>query len=99
VVILLGNGELYLNLPNSDKKGANTLPPAGRPFFKRLKTPGNMLLHHLPAYRPELNPMERLWCLSNRMYEDCEALFDAGCEAWNRLNDKRNAPVCRANCI
>ena len=48
--------------------------------------------HHLAASRaPELNPVENIWqyirsnWLSNRVFDDYEAILDAGCEAWNKL--------------
>lgn len=43
----------------------------------------------LPAYSPELNPVEQVWqwlkqnYLSNRCYSGYEAIVDASCEAWN----------------
>lgn len=49
----------------------------------------------LPPYSPELNPIEQVWAwlkqkwLSNRAYEDYEAIVGACCEAWNLFaNDK-----------
>ncbi len=48
--------------------------------------------HHHPAAiaRPELNPVENIWhlranWLSNRVFEDYNAIVDAGCEAWKKL--------------
>jgi hypothetical protein len=44
----------------------------------------------LPAYSPELNPVERIWLylkeryLSHRLL-DYEAIVDAACEAWNKF--------------
>ena len=43
----------------------------------------------LPAYSPELNPIENLWHYlkshhwSNRAYADYDALFQAAEDAWN----------------
>lgn len=59
----------------------------------RLRVPGNITLPHLPPYSPELNPVENIWQflrqnkLSNRVFDTCEAIVDACCEAWNALMD------------
>jgi transposase len=53
-----------------------------------LRVPVNISLLHLPPYAPELNPVENLWAflrgnkLSNRIFEDYDAILDACCEAW-----------------
>jgi hypothetical protein len=45
----------------------------------------------LPAYSPELNPMERVWLyrreqsLSHRVWDTVEAIFEACSRAWNDL--------------
>lgn len=57
----------------------------------RLRVPGNITLLHLPPYSPELNPVENIWAylrankLSNRVFEDYDAIVDACCDAWNWL--------------
>jgi transposase len=57
----------------------------------RLEIPDNISLLHLPPYSPELNPVENIWqylrqnYLSNRIYENYDAILDACCEAWNSL--------------
>lgn len=57
----------------------------------RLVVPGNVTLLPLPAYSPELNPVERVWLylreryLSHRVLRDYGAVLDAACRAWNRL--------------
>ena len=77
------------------------LDNAGWHVANRLKVPQNLTLLFLPPYSPELNPTERLWCwmkthdLSNRVYEDYDALFQAGATAWNRLTPQRIQTVCR----
>ena len=51
----------------------------------------NVTLVKLPPYSPELNPIEQVWLwlkqkwLSNRAYENYEAIVEACCEAWNRF--------------
>ncbi len=58
---------------------------------KELKVPKNLTVILLPARSPELNPVENIWqylrqnWLSNRVFEDYDAIIDAGCDAWNRL--------------
>jgi transposase len=57
----------------------------------RLTVPDNISLLHLPPYSPELNPAENIWqylrqnYLSNRIYENYNAIIDACCQAWNAL--------------
>lgn len=53
--------------------------------------PANITLVFLPAYSPELNPVERVWLylrerfLSLRLLPSAEAIIDACCDAWMRL--------------
>ena len=53
--------------------------------------PKNITIILLPSRAPELNPVENIWqyirsnWLSNRVFDDYEAILDAGCEAWNKL--------------
>jgi putative transposase len=57
----------------------------------KLKLPKNLTIILLPSRSPELNPVENVWqylranWLSNRVFEDYEAILDAGCDAWNKL--------------
>ena len=57
----------------------------------KLKVPHNISLLRLPAYSPELNPVENVWQylrqnqLSNRVFDSYGAIVDAGCDAWNAL--------------
>ena len=54
----------------------------------KLKVPKNLTIILLPSRAPELNPVENIWqylranWLSNRVFEDYNAIVDAGCEAW-----------------
>lgn len=56
-----------------------------------LVVPENVVLLPLPAYSPELNPIERIWLflkeryLSHRLHDDYDSIVDAACAAWNRL--------------
>ena len=67
------------------------LDQAGWHGSPRLIVPDNITLLPLPAYSPELNPVERVWLylrerfLSNRLLADYTAILDAACEAWNAL--------------
>jgi hypothetical protein len=53
--------------------------------------PGNVTLLPLPAYSPELNPVERVRLylrerfLSHRVLDGYPAVLDAACRAWNAL--------------
>jgi len=57
----------------------------------KLNVPDNVSLLKLPAYSPELNPVENIWQylrqnqLSNRVFDSYEAIVEACCEAWNAL--------------
>jgi len=60
----------------------------------KLKVPGNLTIILLPSRSPELNPVENIWqylranWLSNTVFEDYNAIIEAGCEAWNNLIDQ-----------
>jgi len=60
----------------------------------KLKVPKNITIILLPSRSPELNPVENIWqylranWLSNRVFDNYEAIIDAGCEAWNKLIDQ-----------
>ena len=55
----------------------------------QLEPPGNIVLLPLPAYSPELNPMENVWeylranKLSARVWQDYDAILKACADAWN----------------
>jgi putative transposase len=56
-----------------------------------LKVPDCITLVPLPAYSPELNPVERIWeylkerYLSHRLFDDYDAIVEAATRAWNKL--------------
>lgn len=64
---------------------------AGWHKSKDLTVPDNISLLKLPAYAPELNPVEKVWQflrrnkLAHRLYDSYEAITDACCDAWNFL--------------
>jgi transposase len=72
---------------------------------RALNVPDNITVLLLPPYSPELNPVERLWAylrshfLANRVYEDHQALLDAGAEVWRKLPPKVLRSVCACGYI
>ncbi len=58
-----------------------------------LDVPQNLSLLFIPPKSPELNPVENIWqymrqnWLSNRVFNDYDAIIKAGCHAWNKLID------------
>ena len=60
----------------------------------KLDAPRNMTIILLPSKFPKLNPVEKVWqylranYLANCVFENYDAILDAGCEAWNRLIDQ-----------
>ena len=60
---------------------------------KQLKVPENITLIPLPAYSPELNPMEQVWQwmkhnhLSNICFESYDDIVDKLSIAWNAFSD------------
>lgn len=73
---------------------------AGWHKSKGLKVPDGITILLLPAYSPELNPVENLWhymrshYLSNRVYADYDALLEAGTTAYRRLTPDLLRTVC-----
>jgi DDE superfamily endonuclease len=75
-------------------KGAHAvllLDRAGWHTTGNLVWPKNITPILLPSRSPELNPVEQIWqflranYLSNRVFETCDDIIDASCQAWNRL--------------
>lgn len=75
---------------------------AGFHRSRQLRVPDNITLLALPAYSPELNPIENLWHYlkshywSNRAYADYDALEQAALDAWQHaaLNPELMKSVC-----
>lgn len=86
-----------------DRHAVLVLDQAGWHIAGGLEIPANITLHFLPSYSPELNPVERLWLwmrehlLSNRVYDDEQALQAAGSDAFNSLSTDRVQSVCRVD--
>ncbi len=74
-----------------DAHAVLVLDQAGWHGAGQLKWPDNITPLPLPPVSPELNPVENLWqylrqtYLSNRVFEDYEAILHACCDAWNAL--------------
>ncbi len=74
--------------------GVVLMDRAGWHTTAKLNVPKNLTIILLPSRSPELNPVENIWqyiranWLSNRVFEDYDAIIDAGCDAWNRLVDQ-----------
>ena len=74
-----------------DEHAVMILDQAGWHGANDLAVPANVTLVPLPAYSPELNPVERVWLylkerfLSHRLLDDYDAIVDAASIAWNRL--------------
>ena len=75
----------------TDDHAVMVLDQAGWHGSNALLVPANVTLVPLPAYSPELNPVERVWLylkerfLSHRLLDDYDAIVDAASDAWNRL--------------
>ena len=67
---------------------------------RRLAVPPGTTLAPLPAYVPELDPVERVWLflrerfLSHRLLDGYDAIVAACCEAWNALTSDRLRSLC-----
>jgi transposase len=80
---------------------------AGFHKSKTLKIPDNITIIPLPAYSPELNPVENLWHYlrshywSNRAYRDYDDLRIAAIQAWQKaaLDSDIIKSVCRVKYI
>jgi len=78
---------------------------AGFHRSRRLQIPSNITVIPLPAYSPELNPIENLWHYlrshhwSNRVYEDYNDLMRSAIDAWraSALEPSIIKTVCNAN--
>jgi len=63
----------------------------GHQVGSKLRVPENISLLPLPAYSPELNPVENVWqflrqnYLANSVFDSYDAIVNACCDAWNAL--------------
>ena len=69
------------------------LDGAGWHGGKGLVVPDTISLLTLPPYAPELNPVENVWqflranWLAISVFDGCDAIVTACCNAWNRFAD------------
>ena len=62
----------------------------------QLNWPSNLSLVPLPAYSPELNPVEQLWqqlrdqFWSNRCFKGYDDIVESCCQAWNQYTSQKN---------
>ena len=90
-----------------DVHGVLVWDQAGYHKSKELKIPENITLIPLPAYSPELNPVENLWHYfrshywANRAYSDYDDLRCAAIEAWQKsaLDPEIIKSVCRVKYV
>lgn len=88
----------------ADEHAAMIWDGAGFHVSGQLQVPANVTIIQLPAYSPELNPIENLWYYlkshfwSNRAYADYDALEQAAIHAWKQavLNADLMKTVCNA---
>ena len=89
----------------SDEHFVLIMDQAGWHKSRDLKLSDGITVLLLPAYSPELNPVENLWhylrshYLSNRSYDDYDALLAAGTEAYRALTPEVLRSVCRCDYI
>ncbi len=74
--------------------GVVLMDRAGWHTTDKLNVPKNLTIVLLPSKSPELNPVENVWqylranWISNRVFDDYDAIVDVGCEAWNNFIDQ-----------
>ena len=99
------NFNVYLEELGEYYKGVKIIlimDQAGWHKSKELKIPENIKILYLPAYSPELNPIEKLWewlkkeCVHNFFYDYLDDLMDAVCNEFTKLTDSDYKKLC--NC-
>ena len=79
----------------ADEHAVMVMDGAGWHRSGALDVPDNVSLVILPAYSPELNPIERVWLylrerhLSHRLLDSYDDIVNACCAAWNKLTAER----------
>ena len=79
----------------ADEHALMVMDGAGWHLSGDLDVPDNVSLVILPAYSPELNPIERIWLylrerhLSHRLLDSYDDIVNACCTAWNKLTAER----------
>ncbi|MBZ0243086.1 MAG: IS630 family transposase [Bacteroidales bacterium] len=99
------NFEVYLQELSDSFHALNIvliMDQAGWHRARALKIPDNIKIRYLPAYSPELNPVEKLWewlkkeCVHNFFYETLDELMDSICIEYRMLEKKDYQKLC--NC-
>ncbi|MBO2550785.1 IS630 family transposase [Shewanella algae] len=81
--------ELISLATESDRHAVVIVDGAGWHTMDTAMPFSNLTLIKLPAYSPELNPMEQVWqwlrqhCLSNRVFDCYEQIVEQVSRAWN----------------
>jgi transposase len=96
--------ELFSKTIPADEHAIMIWDGAGFHTSKALVVPNNVTLVQLPAYSPELNPIENLWHYlkshfwSNRAYDNYQALETAAMAAWRKavLDEELIKTICAA---
>jgi transposase len=76
---------------------------AGWHKSKELVIPPNFKIIFLPAYSPELNPIERLWLyikqhtIKNRIYHTLKSLEDVVCDFIRNLEQVQITSICKVH--
>jgi transposase len=104
-----GTMNAFLRILDAERKAGEhfvlVMDQAGWHKSRDLKLPDGITVLLLPPYSPELNPVENLWhylrshYLSNRSYEDYDALLSAGTEAYRKLTPEVLKSICRCEYI
>ena len=99
-----GTMNAFLKILGAERKADEhfvlIMDQAGWHKSRELQLPEGITVLLLPPYSPELNPVENLWhylrshFLSNRSYEDYDALLSAGTEAYRKLTPEVIQSVC-----
>jgi transposase len=85
------------------EKIALVMDGAGWHKSKKLITPKNIAILHLPPYSPELNPVERLWLhiksntIRNKIYDSLDELENVICNFIKDITCSTAAQVCSVN--
>lgn len=89
LAIVMGNKKIFL-----------VLDGAGWHKSKRLVVPATIKLIYLPAYSPELNPIERLWLhikqhtIKNKLYSNLQELKECLCRFVNDITTSEISSIC-----
>jgi transposase len=100
-----GTMNAFLRILDAERKADEhfvlIMDRAGWHKGRGLELPAGITVLLLPPHSPELNPVENLWhylrshYLSNRAYDDYDALLAAGTEAYRKLTPEVTKSVCR----